>query len=257
MSRSFLLLAALIGTLGLAAPPRALAQSPSPNIPIPAPSTIFPVNQPVTFRYTDAQGAGSITFTDLGLDQVTSFDLLRASITQNGVTYNGSGIATVIPGAARPLTDLVSFTVVSPTGVAYFFEGKMGLGVEFQGSGTYHPVSDPTQIASWGLLFVPGPPAPGPAALTLSLDRGCGSTYPAGGPMVITYSSSVNDTLTLIDQRSDGTFAIFANQPVIAGRMYSISTFVSTVPGPRTLILRDTAGVQAVCTFTGVTPTPA
>jgi hypothetical protein len=252
MYRSFLLAVALIGTMGLVAAPRALAQAPTPNIPITGPSTIFPVNQPVTFRYSDTQGFGSITFVDLGLDQVTAFDLLKVTIAQNGVTYMGSGIATPIPGAPRPLTDLVSFTVVNPSGVAYFFEGKMGLGVEFQGSGTYHPVSDPTQIANWGLLFTPGvPPPPPTSALSLSLDRGCGSVYPVGSPMVITYSATTNDTLTLLNQRNDGTFIIFANQPVVAGQTYSISTFVSNVRGPRTLILRDQAGVQAVCPFTG------
>jgi hypothetical protein len=253
MHRSFLPAVALIATLGLVAAPHVQAQSANPNIPIPGQSTIFPVNQPVTFRYTDTQGAGSITFVDLGLDQVTGFDLLQVTIAQNGLTYNGSGIATVIPGAAQPLTDLVSFTVVSPSGVAYFFEGKMGLGVEFQGSGTYHPVSAPNQLASWGLLFAPGtpPPGPQPTALSLSLDRGCGSVYPLGGPMIITFSAASNDTLTLMDQRNDGTLTLFANQAVVGGQTYSISTFVSMVPGPRTLILTDPAGGQAVCTFSG------
>ena len=79
-----------------------------------APSTIFPINQPSTFRYTDAQGIGSITFADLGLDQGTGFDLLRVTIAQNGATFDGSGIATPIPGAAGPMRDLVSFTVVGP-----------------------------------------------------------------------------------------------------------------------------------------------
>jgi hypothetical protein len=110
---------ALIGTLGILVPLRAEAQDmnpnvrPQPNIPVQTPSTIFPINQPSTFRYTDAQGMGSITFADLGLDQGTSFDLLRVTIAQNGATFDGSGIATPIPGAAGPMRDLVSFTVVA------------------------------------------------------------------------------------------------------------------------------------------------
>src|SRR5215472_4120097 len=124
MKRSLSLAAALIGMMSLLATSRVQAQSPVPNIPAPGPSTVFPVNQPVTYRYTDAQGAGSITFTDLGLDQTTAFDVLRVNISQNGVSYNGSGITTVIPGAPRPLTDLVTFTIVSPAGLAYFYQGK-------------------------------------------------------------------------------------------------------------------------------------
>jgi hypothetical protein len=255
MKRSVLPAVALIGTLGALAIPRAQAQQPLPNIPSPSPSPVFPINQPVTFRYTDAQGPGSITFVDLGPDQVTGFDLLRVDISQNGVSYHGSGITTPIPGAARPLTNLVSFTVVSSNGVAYFFQGKMGLGVEFQGNGTYFPVSDPTQVASWGLLFAPGTPTPGPTPqpLRLSIDRGCGSGYPIGGPIVITYSAAANDTLTLLSLRSDGTQSmVFSNQPVVGGQTYSVSTFVSNVPGQRTLILSGTSGAQTTCGFTGV-----
>ena len=74
MKPSFVLAIAVIGTLGLLAPPRARAQSPNPNLPVrpgiptPATTSVFPLNQPQTFRYTDAQGQGSITFVDLGPD---------------------------------------------------------------------------------------------------------------------------------------------------------------------------------------------
>ena len=47
------------------------------------------------------------------------------------------------------------------------------------------------------------------ATLSLSVDRGADSSYPTGGPMVITYSASTNDTLTLRVQRSDGTRTLF------------------------------------------------
>jgi hypothetical protein len=127
----------------------------------------------------------------------------------------------------------------------------MGLGVEFQGIGTFHPVSDPTQSQPWGLLFVAGNPNPGPT-LTLSIDRGCGSIYPRGASMVIRFSSSVNDSLTLISRRSDGSQSVvFANQPVQAGQTYAISTFVGNVIGQRTLTLTGTSGGQTTCSFTG------
>src|SRR5712692_201502 len=263
MKQSFLLAMAVIGTLGLLAPPRAQAQTPNgnlppqPGIPTPAPPSVFPLNQPETFRYTDAQGQGSITFVDLGPDGVTAFDLLRVNITQNGQSFNGSGIATPIPGAVRPLTNLVTFTVTSSNGAAFFFEGKMGLGAEFQGQGTFHPVTDPTQTATWSLLFVPGtpPPTPGPISTTLSLsiDRGCGSSYPIGAPLVITYSAATNDVLTLRIQRSDGSQSVlFANLPVVGGQTYSLSTFVSPLLVQRTLILTDSSGTQVTCNFTAV-----
>jgi hypothetical protein len=228
-----------------------------PNIPTPAPSTIFPINQPSTFRYTDPQGMGSITLVDLGLDPGTGFDLLRVSIAQNGESFNGSGMATPIPGAARPMNDLISFTVVDRNGVAYFFQGKMGLGVEFQGQGTFHPVTNPTQTANWSLLFLPGPPppttGPPPTTLSLSVDRGCGSNYPIGASLVITYRATANDVLTLQIRRSDGTRSVlFANQPVMGGQTYSVSTFVSSLLGQRTLSLTDSSGAQAICSFIGV-----
>ncbi len=256
---------ALVGTLGLLVPLNARAQTmpnalppiasvqPQPNIPV-TPATIFPINQPSTFRYSDAQGLGSITLVDLGLDRGTGFDLFGVRIAQNGRTFSGSGIATPIPGATGVMRDLVSFTITGPNGDAFFYEGKMGLGVEFQGQGTFHPVNDPTQNMTWNLLFVAGTPPPGPQSttLSLSLDRGCGSVYLPGTPMVITYSASVDDTLTLLNQRSDGTFTIFANQPVRGGQTYSISTFAGSQAGPRTLILMDSAGVRTTCTFTGL-----
>ena len=250
MRHPFSIPAVLIVTIGLFSIGRAQAQGITPNIPTPAPATIFPINQPATFRYTDAQGVGTITFTDLGLDQATGFDILRVIIAQNGFTYNGSGMATPIPGAARPLNNLVTFTVVSPNGIAYFFQGKMGLGVEFQGQGTFHPVSAPTQIQTWGLLFTPTP-GPQPTTLTLNIDRGCGSFYPIGTSQVITFRASTNDTVTLLNQRVDGTFVLISNQPVVAGQTYTYSTFVGSFRGQRTLILRDTAGVQVSCTFFG------
>jgi hypothetical protein len=79
-----------------------------------------------------------------------------------------------------------------------------------------------------------------------------GSVYQLGAPLVITYSASADDTLTLLNQRMDGTFVVFSNQPVKGGQTYSISSFVGNQAGPRTLILKDPAGVQTTCTFTGL-----
>jgi hypothetical protein len=121
---------------------------------------VFPVNQPVTFRYSDAEGFGRITLTDLGPDTATGGDLMQVRIEQNGVRYDGSGIALIV-SAERPFTTLITFTVVSPGGLSYFFHGRMGLGVEFQGKGTYHSVTDPSHQFDWGFLALPLPPSPG------------------------------------------------------------------------------------------------
>ena len=243
---------ALVLAMSTLVVPRVQAQQPA----IPQPSPL-PPNQPVTYRYSDNDGFGSITLTDLGPDTGTGGHILRVSIVQNGFQFDGSGLTYPLPNEPRPLNNLITFTVQAPGGVPYFFQGKMGLGVEFQGSGTFHPVSDPTQSAPWGLLFTPGVPTPTPVpapgpTLTLSIDRNCGSVYPIGAPITITYSASTNDTLTLISHRSDGSQSVvFANQSVQAGQTYSVSSFVGNVLGQRTLVLTGASGAQAVCSFTG------
>src|SRR5205823_1902113 len=84
--------------------------------------------------------------------------------------------------------------------------------------GTFHPVGDPTQSANWSLLFLPGP-NPG-ATLSLSVDHGCGGGYLVGAPLVITYRASMNDRLTLMIRRSDGSQSVlFANLPVTGGAL--------------------------------------
>lgn len=261
MKQSVLLMT-LIGALSLFGAPRARAQSSFPATPvaqpgpnIPTGTTVLPLNQPSTFRYSDPQGMGSITLTDLGPDPVTTFDLLQVSIAQNGVSFRGSGIATPIPGAPQPFNNLVSFTVIAPNGTPFFFEGKRGLGVEFQGQGTFHPVGSPTLRANWSLLFLPGPnPSPSPGAtLSLSVDHGCGGVYLPGAPLIITYSASMNDRLTLMIRRSDGSQSVlFSNLPVMEGQTYTLQTFVSSLVGMRTLTLSDSSGAQATCTFTAL-----
>jgi len=228
--------------------PRVQAQQPA----IPQPSPL-PPNQPVTYRYSDNDGFGSITLTDIGVDPGTGGHELRVTIIQNNVRFDGSGLTYPLPNEPRPLNNLITFTAQAQGGVPFFFQGKMGLGVEFQGSGTFHPVSDPTQSQPWGLLFTPGVPGPNPGStLTLSIDRGCGSVYPRGAPIVIRVSSSMNDTLTLISRRSDGSQSVvFANQPVQAGQTYPITSFVGNVVGQRTLTLTGTSGGQTTCSFTG------
>ena len=48
------------------------------------------------------------------------------------------------------------------------------------------------------------------------------------------------------------SWRFFANLPVTGGQTYSLSTFVSSLAGLRTLSLTDSSGAQATCTFTGL-----
>jgi hypothetical protein len=123
-----------------------------PAIPQPSP---LPLNQPVTYGYTDAQGPGSITLTDVGADPATGGRQLRVSIVKGGVQANGSGLTYLLTDLPPALNNLITFSVVVPNGTPYFYQGKMGLNGVFQGQGTFHLVSDPTQSASWSMIALP------------------------------------------------------------------------------------------------------
>lgn len=147
----------LIAAIGAFVAPVAQAQGPSvpaPAIPaIPPPGTL-PPNQPVTFRYTDNDGTGSITLLDIGPDSATGGRQIKVTIQQNGFRFDGSGFFLQLE-TLRPFTSVLSFTVVSPNGLSYFFEGKTMLGVELTGQGSYHQVGVPERSAPWGLLALP------------------------------------------------------------------------------------------------------
>ena len=104
-------------------------------------------------------------------------------------------------GACPVWDSLITFSVQDASGRAWFYQGKVGLGVEFQGSGTFHPLNDPTQIRNWGLLFVPNPgPGPGPVeTLSLSIDRGCGSTYSLNAPIRVTFNVNEQQVMQALE----------------------------------------------------------
>jgi hypothetical protein len=214
--------------------------------------SFLPPNQPATFRYTDPDGVGTITLTNTGTDTATGGVQIRVTIVQNNVQYNGSGLVYPLAGVPQPNNNLITFSVQAATGQTWFYQGFVGLGVELQGSGTFHPLNNTAQVRNWGLLFVPNPgPGPGPIeTLTLSIDRGCGSTYPLNSPIVIRYGASVNTTLTLVSMRADGSQSvIFTNVPVAAGQTYAVQSFVAPIPVGRTLVLTSASGVQTACGF--------
>src|SRR5437660_3004274 len=118
-------------------------QTNQPKILHPSP---LPLNQPVTYSYTDAQGTGSITLTDVGADLATGGRELRVSLVKNGAHADGSGLTYLLTDPPPALNNLITFSVVAPDGTTLFYQGKMGVNGVFQGHGTFHLVrdSDPT-----------------------------------------------------------------------------------------------------------------
>lgn len=121
------------------------------------------VNQPPTlFTYRDADGPGTLSLTDLGPDSATGGRQIKVSLTQNGVTYSGSGFT--LPLETRlPFKTLISFALVSArTGISYHFQGTTISGITLSGSGTYHRPGVPERADSWSIVLGGVAPSPGP-----------------------------------------------------------------------------------------------
>jgi hypothetical protein len=94
---------------------------------------------------------------------------------------------------------------------------------------------------------------PGPATLTLSVDRGCGSTYRIGEQVRFFYQSSVTTQVTLTLRFPDGVVRLLVqNQPVLAGVTYSVLGVAGTPLGTRTATLTAATTpppTDATCTY--------
>jgi hypothetical protein len=137
-----LLRLALVGALVAFITPMVRAQG-QPAIPSP---------QPTSFTYRDADGVGQLLMQDLGPDQATGGHQIKITLTQNGVTYLGSGISLPLE-ATPPFTTLLTFSLVSPARDSYFFQGKTISGITLSGQGTYHVTGIPEQKASWSIVL--------------------------------------------------------------------------------------------------------
>ncbi len=114
--------------------------------------------QPTLFHYHDADGDGSLSLLDLGPDPATGWHQMKVSLSQNGVTYLGSGI-TLQLSTQLPIPTLISFSLVSPQGASYQFQGKLISGITLSGQGTYNLTVVPERKASWSIVLggaVPG-----------------------------------------------------------------------------------------------------
>src|SRR5437870_1112934 len=92
---------------------------------------------PTVFHYHDSDGDGIFSLLDLGPDSATGGHQIKVSLSQNGVTYQGSGI-TLQLDPQPPTPTLISFALVSPQGISYQFQGKLISGITLSGQGTYN-----------------------------------------------------------------------------------------------------------------------
>src|SRR5690349_13050065 len=66
---------------------------------------------PTSFTYHDAQGDGRFLLYDVGPDDVTGGRQIKVSLTQNGLSYYGSGFTLPLQ-TTMPYKTLISFTLV-------------------------------------------------------------------------------------------------------------------------------------------------
>jgi hypothetical protein len=109
-------------------------------------------NNTMVVTYRDADGSGRMEIQDLGPDNATGGHQILVRLTQNGVTYSGSGITYQLE-QNMPFRTLITFTLVAPSGRSYFFQGTTASGITFSGQGTYHRVGFPQQKFEWNFVL--------------------------------------------------------------------------------------------------------
>jgi hypothetical protein len=112
-------------------------------------------SQSLNFSYHDGDGNGRLFLTDVGADQATGGRQIKVTIVQNGVTYRGSGISLKLSDQ-MPFPTLLTFGLVSPGGLSYFFQGTMISGITVSANGTYHRIGVPEQKANWSIVLAGG-----------------------------------------------------------------------------------------------------
>ncbi len=99
--------------------------------------------------YQDGNGPGTATITDQGADAATGGSAIAATITQNGVTFQGQGFALL----TAPNRYVLAFYVTGPVGDVYFMEGTLTQGVDgWSGQGRYQGIQDPSRTDQWTML---------------------------------------------------------------------------------------------------------
>jgi hypothetical protein len=105
------------------------------------------------FQYTDIDGTGTLTITPVSTASTRfGYQQIVVTLVQNFFRYSGAGVYHSYRDdgvdAASAVT-LVSFTLLGGSGQIYFFQGQIGPGPDFRGSGTYFLVDRPQTIIAW------------------------------------------------------------------------------------------------------------
>jgi hypothetical protein len=201
--RSAISLLALAMALLAPLAPAARAQTPAP---------------PTVFTYHDAQGQGRFLLYDAGADDATGGRTIKVSLTQNGLSYYGSGITLPLE-TTMPFKTLISFTLVSArTAISFHFAGTTISGITLSGQGTYHRAGVPEQKATWSIVLGGGGGGTvGPSALRgvaqagpiFPVERpGVPNTRPLPGAIITIQPAGGGPELARATTDQDGRFQI-------------------------------------------------
>ncbi len=162
----------------------------------------------LTLAYQDSNGDGTATLTNQGADAASDGVALAVTITQNGVTFQGAGVAR----QTAPETFLLAGFVADPQGTASFLVGKLVRGGDgWSGQGRLQGIQDPAVTDQWTMAAsfpVPppprptvtgGPPPPPPPRPTVTGGPPPPPTPPSPPPTVTGGPSPVVRTLTEAD----------------------------------------------------------
>jgi hypothetical protein len=105
------------------------------------------------FQFTDIDGPGTLTITPVGAASTRfGFQQIVVTLVQNLFRYSGAGVYHSYRDdgvdEASAVT-LVSFTLLGVSGESYFFQGEIGPGPDYRGSGTYFRVDRPQTSIPW------------------------------------------------------------------------------------------------------------
>jgi hypothetical protein len=181
---------------------------------------VWAQGQPLVFSYNDAQGQGRFSLQEIGPDEATGGRLIKVALTQNGLSYFGSGFSLPLE-TSSPFTTLISFTLVSQrTGISFQFQGKMISGITVSADGTYHRAGAPERRARWNIVLAGGGGGggtTGPSAIRgvamagpiFPIERpGIPNTSPLPGAIITLQPANGGPEITRVTADSQGRFQI-------------------------------------------------
>jgi hypothetical protein len=145
MTSTFRLAAALVGALLLSAVAIGPASAQAPS------GDEFPS---LTLSYRDRDGAGTIQFTNQGIDAASGGSRLGVALQQNARSFSGEGFARRLDSA----TFIGSFWLTDGTGTDYVFTGIFVRGFAgWTAEGRYEVVGSPGVGDHWSMASAPCP----------------------------------------------------------------------------------------------------